>query len=126
MKFTIVMRLFLLSFLAALTVGSVTCQEEPFSTYNLSSIETSEAEICPSTQKLMEAIRKDVYSFLNNSTDSVEPVAVVIYDGELPISICLSFPVAPPHPNRLHTCTFYRLSIHAYAAYWYHKLVFAY
>ena len=80
MRFTIVMRLFLSSFLAALTVGSVTYQEEPFSTYT-----------------------------------------VVILDGEeLPISICLSSPIAPPHPKLLAYLHMF-CSIHAYA-YWYHKL----
>ena len=67
MKLTFFVRLLLSSFLATLTVGSVTCQEELFSTYNLSSIETSGVEFCPSTENLREGIREDVYSFLNKS-----------------------------------------------------------
>ena len=53
-------RLFLSNFLAIPTVDSVSCQEEPFTTYNLSTVETSRAEVCPSTERMREAIREDV------------------------------------------------------------------
>ena len=54
-----------LLFLAVISSG--VCQLELYSSYNISFIELSGAEFCPSTEKLREKIREDVAAFFNSS-----------------------------------------------------------
>ena len=75
-------------------VRCVACQQLPLN-YNGRSVAGAGAGICPDTQDLREAIQQDIHSLINSSVrglgQDMEPVAVVVLDGEeLPISICLT------------------------------------
>ena len=72
----------------------VACQQLPLN-YSGRSVAGAGAGICPDTQGLREAIEQDIHSLINSLcwglAQDMEPVAVVVLDGEeLPISICLT------------------------------------
>ena len=91
-----------LEFLAI--VNSVICQGL-YSGYNLSSIEMSEAGVCPSTVTMREKIKQDVDIFLNNTvynTNSLEHIPCVRFVSAA-LQVILMISTRPVmHTNRRH------------------------